>query len=209
MKSKYILGVILLSVLGFAAHAQTVSSCPNATAGPWPANTFLPCTPAVVYLVQPVSPSALVSDMQCTATCVFSWKPASAILPTDQVWMQTGSVGAWTAATNLKIASAVNTASVTIAWNAVTTTVDGTLITSPVTYNVYAGPTNTGLTSIQTGVTGVSTVVTGLTMGSTTFFSVTAVANNVESSQSLVVSYTAAIIPPFSPVDVTATKTAP
>ena len=89
-----------------AARAQSVASCPSATAGTvWPAKSWLPCKTAVTYVAQPIPLTTIMNDMRCptSGACVFSWLVASSVLPTDQVWTTTSAqtTGKWLYASQL------------------------------------------------------------------------------------------------------------
>jgi len=198
---------LFLVLLGFlslglgVSQAQTVASCPTATPGTvWNATTqWLQCTSPVVYIAQPLPQSAIINDMHCVgATCTFSWNVASAVLATDQVWIETTAApkGAWVSASTLKLASTAPpyTASATLVWTAPTTNVDGSPLTNLAGFNIYSGPSATAL--VKTGSVGATslTYTTSINIG-TTFFSVTAFNSLTpvgESVQSAVVSKTLA-----------------
>lgn len=104
--------IIAFAVLLFAApvaFSQTVSTCPTATPGSvWSKTTFLPCSRAVDFLAQPVSKSAIVSDLRCAASgCQGSWQFGSNVRLTDQVWVKTPAFpsGTWVGASTLKFAT--------------------------------------------------------------------------------------------------------
>lgn len=74
----------------------------------------------------------------------------------------------------------------TLAWTAPTQYTDGTAIPSSVTitYNVYQGTSTTNLSKVATGVTALTSIIsTGLSDGVAYYWSVTAVANGLESAQ--------------------------
>lgn len=89
-----------------------------------------------------------------------------------------------------------------LSWGAVSKDVNGNPITG-VTYNVYTVPTATstsGGTMIASGITALTYTATGLAVGSTTYYTVTAVANGMESAYSNVGSKSIPFGAPAAPV---------
>jgi hypothetical protein len=104
--------LIVFAALLFSAQvafSQTVSNCPTATPGSvWSKSVFLPCSTAVDYLPQPLSKSAIISDLRCAASnCQGSWQRGSNVRSTDQVWVKTTAYpsGTWVEASTLKFAT--------------------------------------------------------------------------------------------------------
>jgi hypothetical protein len=104
----------LILALGLLAHetasAQTVASCPTATAGStWnPKTQWLECSD-LTYIAEPIPATSLINDMRCSkGGCVFSWMLPAKVLPTDQTWVHTTAkpAGIWVASSTLKFASA-------------------------------------------------------------------------------------------------------
>lgn len=171
--------ILVLSILigtPARAAAPTVATCPAQTAGTvWAANTWLPC-PTVVYVAIPVPAAAIVADMSAGGTPV-TWQLASAVLTTDNVWNGT----VWLPATSANF-SFVGSATVppppftttaVLSWTAPTANVDGSTPANLAGYNVYSGPSITGLTLLTSvGLTQLSyTATVGV---GTTYFTVTA-----------------------------------
>lgn len=72
-----------------------------------------------------------------------------------------------------------------VSWAAPTTNVDGSAITSTLTYNIYQGLAG-ALVKVQSGVPGTAavTITAGLTAGTNQCFTVSAIENGVEGAQS-------------------------
>lgn len=97
----------------------------------------------------------------------------------------------------------ISPAQAAVSWTAVTTNVDGSAVTPPITYNLYQGLTG-ALTKVQSGLTVLSVVVTtGLTPGTTQCWAVTAVESGVESVQSNQACGAIPLATPGSPSQVT------
>jgi len=191
---------------GPTLHAQTVASCPTATAGSnWATGAWLPCTPGATYIAQPIPASAIINDMRCPlpagtpGTCTFSWQLSTAVLPTDQVWVQTTAApaGTWVMASTLNLPSAIipvsnpNTAILT--WVAPTTTAAGAPLPAGIalTYNVYRGMSATTLTKLTNVSALTYTDPAGSTTPTTYFYAVTATCSTcTESAESAIVSKT-------------------
>lgn len=101
-------------------------------------------------------------------------------------------------------ALAANTA--TLSWQAPTTFSDGSPVGStPITYNVYQGLQGQAKTKTQSAVTQTSaTVSSGLAAGNTYCFTVTAVANSLESAPSNEACKTFPQVAPAAPTALTA-----
>jgi hypothetical protein len=203
MKRYAFLGLALLACV--SVHAQTVASCPTATAGAaWAANAWLPCTPAATYIAQPVPATAIINDMRCPATgaCALSWQNSSAVLPTDQVWVQTTAAptGTWVLASTLKLGAPITPippsaydAQAVVSWTAPASFTDGTSITMPLTYNLYRGTSATALTKLTNVSALTYTDPAGSATPTTYYYAVTATCSTcAESAQSGVVSKTIA-----------------
>lgn len=158
-----ILALLGLLLAASAAQAQTpnVGSCPTAIPGAvWAANSFQPCSTTPLYIAQPVSATAIISDMRCTAAgvCTFTWQTASNVLATDQVWTGTPTTGTWAKASTIN--GPWNTpnppTNVTVAhlsWTPSTLDTTGKALTSQVTYSVWKGSTPTTVTNLVTTTT--------------------------------------------------------
>lgn len=206
---KYLAASVLLAFLCVPASAQTVASCPTAAAGSaWPSGSWLPCSSPATYLsatsAQPVSATALVSDMRCPAAgaCVFTWQPASAVLPTDGVWAVTAAAptGQWVLAKPPNFVtqttpppSATYDAQAVISWTAPPAFTDGTSINVPLTYNVYRGTSPTALTKL-TSVTGLTyTDPAGSATPTTYYYAISATCSScTEGAESALVNKTIA-----------------
>lgn len=206
-----LLAALLLSVMGFSAHAQTAATCATAAPGTvWTPTTFLACNGTVTYVAQPIPANNITNDMRCvagTSTCVFSWMLASNILPTDQVWVKTTAApnGVWVAASTLKIASTappIITSTATLAWVAPTQNTDGSALTNLASYNIYQGATAASLVKVaNVAAPAASYAITGLVPGSYAW-SVTAVNTaGAESAQSNIATatVTAPVVTPPTP----------
>jgi hypothetical protein len=110
------------------------------------------------------------------------------------------------------------TGSIDLAYTAPTEYTDGTAIPTgtAITYNVYMGTTAGGesATPVQTSVRYTSAVVSGLTVGTTYYFTVTAVVNGVEGPRSVEASATVpaatpTVETPAAPGGLTATGVPP
>ncbi len=219
-----IFALLFMLLIGAYAQSQTVASCSSAASGTvWPIATFLPCTPAAVYVAQPLPAATIINDMRCTpgvTACAFKWTNQAGVLPTDQVWVipAGATAGQWTAASNVKWATSTppppGTSTATLSWTPPIANTDGTPLTNLASYNVYQGPSATALTKVASVAAPASSyAVTGLAPGTYTF-GVTAVNSaGVESAQgnnpSATISPPATVPGSPSSVSVTVTVTVP
>ena len=156
---------ILAALLMFAAVpalSQSIATCPTAVAGTaWATGAWLPCTPAVVYVAAPVPATAIVATLNGTA----SWKLASKLASTDNVWSQTGNK--WVAFSTLPTATATVAIGATahLSWVAPTANTDGSVLTDLKSYNVYQNGTKIAPVAAPAG----AYAVPGLAAGTYTF----------------------------------------
>ena len=115
---------LLFALLALPAAAQTVATCPSATAGTvWAKGAWLPCN-AVVYVALPPPGAAKIARMHCAAAgCTFSWDPPSAFLAGDSAWQVTPAKpsGTWAGLP----AAAAPTSIATLTWTQPTLDVNG------------------------------------------------------------------------------------
>ena len=84
--------------------------------------------------------------------------------------------------------------SVDVSWNAVTTYVDGTLISAPVSYNVYRGTSSTDLQLLAESITGTVYSDTIALQGEQFVYAVSAVVSNIESAHQTAYNYSTGIL---------------